>query len=1289
MLLNEDVICFEGSKAEHLIFSEVFFGKDANSTSKRCLVTGAINFESEHSKKTDSSPYSTSVNSALTSHSYTRKDIYIGDSRKLNECCLEGYDLVDRDGAHDVNAKRMKFSADIQFSNTRADLGKSLNPPIMCRLVESSTQGVIYRCYLLKQQVGIEGGGVNVRTQEVEKCIVPGSDLKDRMVVPKPIASSSLDSEESFANKLLVHDNEHPKELNFGDLDITNLPLDDPRLLLRYHVDNLLMASGWCIERRKRSNRASVDSIYRSPEGKLIREFSRAWNLCGKNLLNDEKCNLVEISDVTQWNEISFFLSDLNNTLVDIEKEKKELETTLDLAHRWSLLDPYVVVMFIDKNIRALRRGNIIIPKSTRAKIGTRDNKKLCESSLSNDSSLTVFEGSQNPTIEKISLPETGGKKGKEAVKILKSVSIYFPEDKSSHARDICLYDVPITSGAVNFVKNNVEIPIEVVQDGSTDAHLNHNVGNPLRLLDAKKSKAKCVNSDSKLGITSLVEMPIEVVQNISVDDHLNCNNFNLIQFHGGGRTWEKYVFTDSDLGRTPQIENTQSVDAGDKLKSDSEIVLRQDELISPERQSSDPKTEGEKCIETLKLEMDNLSCDTDLIALTKKMHKKSRKISEIKSKESECQENIHEYCTQIESHFSLSSFQHQNEKEECPEEQNISENNTDKAPLKLVKVSRKKSENQDEYGQRQKKSSRCQIKDDDLLISAIIRNKDFSGTSKSKMKARKPKAVRKLKSHKGSCRLLPRTLGKGGKQFMEGVRTVLSWLIDGGVLSLDDVIQYRSPKDDAVVKDGLITRDGILCKCCSGVISLSKFKTHAGFNLNRPCLNLFMESGKPFALCQLQAWSSEYKARKGGHRMVEIDEFDKNDDSCGLCGDGGELICCDNCPSTFHQACLSKQEVPEGSWYCPMCTCRICGDLVNDKEASSSFPALKCSQCDRKYHKTCTKEKDIRGGAIDNWFCGGSCQEVFVGLQSRVGFTNHIADGYSWTLLRCIQDDPKLHSAQRFALKAECNSKLAVALTIMEECFLSMVDPRTGIDMIPHVLYNWGSDFARLNYLGFYTVVLEKDDVIISVASIRVHGVTVAEMPLVATCSRYRRQGMCRRLMNSIEEMLISLKIEKLVLAAIPSLEETWTGGFGFQPLEEKEKESLKNINLMVFPGTIKLKKPLYQNQATPQQEPEVVSTLGADESTEIRLSSAMETVIEEPKSDTSYFVKEVEALAEGENEENILQENCLKMSSEAGTLDETAVQMVCKVESMKMYDDNRLSLIEHSQKANGLQGK
>ncbi|KAG2241425.1 hypothetical protein Bca52824_096590 [Brassica carinata] len=87
----------------------------------------------------------------------------------------------------------------------------------------------------------------------------------------------------------------------------------------------------------------------------------------------------------------------------------------------------------------------------------------------------------------------------------------------------------------------------------------------------------------------------------------------------------------------------------------------------------------------------------------------------------------------------------------------------------------------------------------------------------------------------------------------------------------------------------------------------------------------------------------------------------------------------------------------------------------------------------------------------------------------------------------------------------------------------------------------NW-SKFARLDFDGFYTVVVEKNDVMISVASIRVHGVSVAEMPLVATCSKYRRQGMCRILVTAIEEMLMSLKVENLVVAALPSLVETWT---------------------------------------------------------------------------------------------------------------------------------------------------
>ncbi|XP_039027783.1 increased DNA methylation 1-like [Hibiscus syriacus] len=182
---------------------------------------------------------------------------------------------------------------------------------------------------------------------------------------------------------------------------------------------------------------------------------------------------------------------------------------------------------------------------------------------------------------------------------------------------------------------------------------------------------------------------------------------------------------------------------------------------------------------------------------------------------------------------------------------------------------------------------------------------------------------------------------------------------------------------------------------------------------------------------------------QKNGIQKVEVVE---NDDSCGLGGDGGELICCDNCPSTFHLACLSVQELPEGDWYCSNCTCWKCGNFVNDEEASSLFGAFKCSQCEHKYHKECLNDESLSKEKVSNsWLCGESCAELYSGLSSRLGMINHLFDGFSWTLLKCIHEDKKVYSPLRLALKAECNSKLAVALSIMEECFQSMVDPRTG----------------------------------------------------------------------------------------------------------------------------------------------------------------------------------------------------------------------------------------------------
>ncbi|KAL7584737.1 hypothetical protein Lser_V15G45397 [Lactuca serriola] len=519
----------------------------------------------------------------------------------------------------------------------------------------------------------------------------------------------------------------------------------------------------------------------------------------------------------------------------------------------------------------------------------------------------------------------------------------------------------------------------------------------------------------------------------------------------------------------------------------------------------------------------------------------------------------------------------------------------SDTTSCQTINVDEDEDEDQDQDQESCRKLSFSSFEDENNKSeSKFKRLKRRKGKPSEKRKTHVRNASKKYKNRMNSCRLLPR--GNDGDHdlkencFPIGVRTrtVLSWLIDSGVIQVNEVIEYRNPRDNFVIKHGLITRDGIQCGCCGNKFSVSKFKIHAGFTLNCPCLNLFMESGKSLTLCQLEAWSTEYNLRNGPTQTVNVQEIDQNDDSCGLCGDGGDLICCDNCPSTFHQECLCLQELPEGDWYCPNCSCWSCGKVVDIHKAKIKS-VWKCLQCKHKYHKECVGKIEVGiGMEPSTWFCSKSCKEIHSGLDSRVGMMNSVSDGFSWTLLKCTHGDRNVLSDHHFvALKVEWNLKLAVALTIMEECFLPMIDPRTGINLIPHVLYNQGSEFARLDYEGFYTMVLEKDDMLLSIACLRIHGIGVAEMPLIATCNKYQRQGMCRRLMNAIEEMLKSLKIEKLVLCAIPSLVETWTKSFGFMHLEPQEKKYLRSINLMVFPGTIWLKKHIYKGeiQNTPME--------------------------------------------------------------------------------------------------------
>ncbi|KAJ0979361.1 hypothetical protein J5N97_014835 [Dioscorea zingiberensis] len=325
---------------------------------------------------------------------------------------------------------------------------------------------------------------------------------------------------------------------------------------------------------------------------------------------------------------------------------------------------------------------------------------------------------------------------------------------------------------------------------------------------------------------------------------------------------------------------------------------------------------------------------------------------------------------------------------------------------------------------------------------------------------------------------------------------------------------------------------------------------------------------------------------RPGRPRRLEKSDgrySDSADEICSTCQEGGTLILCDRCPSAFHLECAGLEVLPEGDWFCPFCRCGICGmsDFNSDTKQFTEKTILRCGQCEREFHAGCLRVSGASG--LENcstgvWFCSEKCSMVFSHLQKLLGKSNRTTvEGLSWTLFRSnrVNGADDVRSSM-----AKCHGKLRVALDVLHECFVTIIEPRTKSDLVADVVFNKKSDLKRLDFSGFYTMILERGDEIISVATIRVYGDKVAEMPLIGTRVQYRCQGMCRLLVNELEKLLSSLGVEMLLLPAVSQLLPTWTTKFGFTKMTSSDRLKLLDYTLLSFQDTTMCYKPLARNQ-------------------------------------------------------------------------------------------------------------
>ncbi|KAK9153847.1 hypothetical protein Sjap_001327 [Stephania japonica] len=410
----------------------------------------------------------------------------------------------------------------------------------------------------------------------------------------------------------------------------------------------------------------------------------------------------------------------------------------------------------------------------------------------------------------------------------------------------------------------------------------------------------------------------------------------------------------------------------------------------------------------------------------------------------------------------------------------------------------------------------------------------------------------------------------------------------------------------------------GIFCHCCKTEISPSSFEAHAGFAARRkPYLHIYTSNG--VSLHELSISLS-----KG--RKFSVND---NDDLCSICSEFGDLLLCDGCPRAFHKECVGESRIPRGDWYCSYCQliferekynmnnenakaagrvagvdsieqiskrcirivqtletevggCSLCRCPGFSKSGFGPRTIIICDQCEREFHVGCLKDQkmaSLRELPAGKWFCCASCRRIDTALQNLIHCGQQKLPDSILNAIMKKQEDKCSSSDTDFdvrwmVLKGKIASPdsrfvLSKAVSIFHNRFDPIVDPITGRDFIPSMVY--GRSVRGQEFGGMHCAVLTVNSSVVSAGIFRIFGQDLAELPLVATSLDYQGKGYFQMLFSCIERFLGSLKIKTLVLPAAVEAEAIWTDKFGFKKMSDDQMSTYRKdfYQMTGFQGT------------------------------------------------------------------------------------------------------------------------